>query len=72
MVEAHGARGIFQRSGEFPNGTDTEYSVAPAAIDFYKNGSDRSAGDSNSDRLPVGSASGRVGVCSIGMLSSRL
>ena len=38
MVEAHGARAIFQRSGEFPNGTDTEYPVAPAAIDFYKNG----------------------------------
>jgi len=38
MVETHGARAIFQRSGEFPNGTDTEYPVAPAAIDFYKNG----------------------------------
>jgi TRAP-type uncharacterized transport system substrate-binding protein len=38
MVDEHGARAIFQRSGEFPNGTDTEYPVAPAAIDFYKNG----------------------------------
>jgi len=38
MVEVHGGRQIFQRSGEFPNGTDTEYPVAPAAIDFYKNG----------------------------------
>ena len=38
MVEAHGARAIFQRSGEFPNGTDTEYPVALAATDFYKNG----------------------------------
>jgi len=38
MVEVHGGRGIFQRSGEFPNSTDTEYPVAPAAIDFYKNG----------------------------------
>jgi hypothetical protein len=38
MVEAHGARAIFQRSGEFPNGTDAEYPVAPAATDFYKNG----------------------------------
>jgi TRAP-type uncharacterized transport system substrate-binding protein len=38
MVEAHGARAVFQRSGEFPNGTDTEYPVAPAATDFYKNG----------------------------------
>jgi hypothetical protein len=38
MVETHGARGVFQRSGEFPNSADTEYPVAPAAIDFYKNG----------------------------------
>ena len=38
MVEVHGGRQIFQRSGEFPNGTDTEYPVAPAAVDFYKNG----------------------------------
>ena len=38
MVEAHGGRAIFQRSGEFPNGTDTEFPVAPAATDFYKNG----------------------------------
>ena len=29
---------IFQRSGEFPNSTDAEYPVAPAAIDFYKTG----------------------------------
>ena len=38
MVEAHGGRKIFQRSGEFPNGADTEYPVAAAATDFYKNG----------------------------------
>jgi TRAP-type uncharacterized transport system substrate-binding protein len=38
MVEVHGGREIFQRSGEFPNSTDIEYPVAPAAIDFYKNG----------------------------------
>jgi TRAP-type uncharacterized transport system substrate-binding protein len=38
MVETHGARAVFQRSGEFPNSADTEYPVAPAAIDFYKNG----------------------------------
>ena len=38
MVEAHGGSNIFQRTGEFPNGTDVEYPVAPAAIDFYKNG----------------------------------
>jgi TRAP-type uncharacterized transport system substrate-binding protein len=38
MVEAHSARGVFQRSGEFPNGVDTEYPVAAAATDYYKNG----------------------------------
>src|SRR6516164_9152416 len=38
MVEAHSGANIFQRAGEFPNSTDVEYPVAPAAIDFYKNG----------------------------------
>ncbi|HMF22335.1 MAG TPA: TAXI family TRAP transporter solute-binding subunit [Pseudolabrys sp.] len=38
MVEAHGGSNIFQRIGEFPNGTDVEYPGAPAATDFYKNG----------------------------------
>ena len=38
MVEAHSGVNIFQRAGEFPNSTDVEYPVAPAAIDFYKNG----------------------------------
>jgi len=38
MVEVHGGRAIFQRSGEFPNSTDTEYPIAPAAIDFYRSG----------------------------------
>jgi hypothetical protein len=38
MVETHRGREIFQRSGEFPNGADTEYPVAPAAVDFYKDG----------------------------------
>jgi hypothetical protein len=38
MVEAHGGANIFQRAGEFPNSTDIEYPVAPAAIDFYKDG----------------------------------
>src|SRR5215510_12504764 len=38
MVEVHGGSSIFQRVGEFPNGTDVEYPVAPAAIDFYKSG----------------------------------
>jgi TRAP-type uncharacterized transport system substrate-binding protein len=38
MVKVHGARAVFQQSNEFPNSTDTEFPVAPAAIDFYKNG----------------------------------
>jgi TRAP-type uncharacterized transport system substrate-binding protein len=38
MIEVHGGANIFQRTGEFPNSTDVEYPVAPAAIDFYKNG----------------------------------
>jgi TRAP-type uncharacterized transport system substrate-binding protein len=38
MVETHGGSNIFQRSGEFPNSTDPEYPVAPAATDFYRTG----------------------------------
>jgi len=38
MVEVHGGSNIFQRSGEFPNGTDPKYPVALAATDFYKTG----------------------------------
>jgi hypothetical protein len=38
MTEVHNGPNIFQRTGEFPNSTDVEYPVAPAAIDFYKNG----------------------------------
>jgi TRAP-type uncharacterized transport system substrate-binding protein len=38
MVEAHGGPNVFQHVGEFPNGIDTEFPVAPAAIDFYKSG----------------------------------
>jgi TRAP-type uncharacterized transport system substrate-binding protein len=38
MVKVHGTRAVFQQSNEFPNSTDTEFPVAPAAIDFYKNG----------------------------------
>jgi len=38
MKEVHSGSDILHRSGEYPNATDTEYSVAPTAIDFYKNG----------------------------------
>jgi hypothetical protein len=38
MKEVHSGSDIFQRSGEYPNGTDVEYPVAQTALDFYKNG----------------------------------
>src|SRR5262249_53038115 len=38
MKEVHGGADLFHRSGEYPNGTDSEYTVAPTAIDFYRNG----------------------------------
>jgi TRAP-type uncharacterized transport system substrate-binding protein len=38
MQQVHGRAGIFQRAGEFPRPTDTDYPVAASAIDFYKNG----------------------------------
>ena len=38
MKEVHSGADILHRSGEYPNGTDTEYPVARTAIDFYKNG----------------------------------
>src|SRR5262249_25695627 len=38
MKEVHGGADLFHRSGEYPNAFDSEYAVAPTAIDFYKNG----------------------------------
>jgi TRAP-type uncharacterized transport system substrate-binding protein len=38
MKEVHGGSDLFHRGGEYPNGFDAEYTVAPTAIDFYKNG----------------------------------
>lgn len=38
MKEVHSVADIFHRPGEYPNSTDTEYTVAQTAIDFYKNG----------------------------------
>jgi TRAP transporter TAXI family solute receptor len=38
MKEVHSGADIFHRGGEYPNGYDSEYTVAPTAIDFYKNG----------------------------------
>jgi hypothetical protein len=38
MKEVHSGSTILHRSGEYPNGTDAEYTIAPTATDFYKNG----------------------------------
>jgi TRAP transporter TAXI family solute receptor len=38
MKEVHSGADLFHRSGEYPNAFDAEYTVAPTAIDFYKNG----------------------------------
>jgi hypothetical protein len=38
MKEVHNGADLFHRSGEYPNAFDAEYTVAPTAIDFYKNG----------------------------------
>ena len=38
IVETHGKPGFFQQAGEFPKMADPEYLVAPAAVDFYRNG----------------------------------
>jgi TRAP-type uncharacterized transport system substrate-binding protein len=38
MKEVHGGPDLFHRSGEYPNGSDSEYPVAATAIEFYKNG----------------------------------
>ena len=38
MKEVHSGADLFHRSGEYPNSYDSEYTVAPSAIDFYKNG----------------------------------
>jgi len=38
MKEVHGGSDLFHRGGEYPNASDSEYTVAPTAIDFYRNG----------------------------------
>lgn len=38
MQRIHGRAGPLQKSGEFPTISDPEYVMAPAAIDYYKNG----------------------------------
>jgi TRAP-type uncharacterized transport system substrate-binding protein len=38
LLETHRAPGLFQRAGEFPIPTDTEFPMAESAVEFYKNG----------------------------------
>jgi TRAP-type uncharacterized transport system substrate-binding protein len=38
MKEVHGGADLFHRSGEYPNGSDSEYNVAATAIEFYRSG----------------------------------
>jgi TRAP-type uncharacterized transport system substrate-binding protein len=38
MKEVHGGADLFHRSGDYPNGSDSEYIVASTATEFYKNG----------------------------------
>jgi TRAP-type uncharacterized transport system substrate-binding protein len=38
LQEAHGEPGLFHRAGEFPTHSDPEFPMAPAALDYYKNG----------------------------------
>lgn len=38
LQEAHGKAGLFEQPGEFPTHSDPEYPMAPAALDYYRNG----------------------------------
>ena len=38
MKEVHGGPDLFHRSGEYPNSSDAEYTVAATATEFYKSG----------------------------------
>src|SRR5450631_4150005 len=38
LFEIHDKPGLFQRAGEFPTQTDSEYPMAEGAVDYYKNG----------------------------------
>jgi len=38
MIEEHSAADIFQKTGEYPQGSDPEYPMAASAIDYYKSG----------------------------------
>jgi TRAP-type uncharacterized transport system substrate-binding protein len=38
LKDAHGGAGIFQRAGEFPTQTDSEFPMAEEALDYYRNG----------------------------------
>jgi TRAP-type uncharacterized transport system substrate-binding protein len=38
MKDVHGGADLFHRSGEYPNGSDSEYTVAATATEFYQSG----------------------------------
>jgi TRAP-type uncharacterized transport system substrate-binding protein len=38
LVKTHGDAGLFNRAGEFPTQSDAEFPMAPAALDYYRNG----------------------------------
>jgi hypothetical protein len=38
LVETHNKPDLFQRAGEFPTQTNSEYPMAEGAVDFYRNG----------------------------------
>lgn len=38
LVKTHGQAGLFNRAGEFPTQSDAEFPMAPAALDYYRNG----------------------------------
>jgi uncharacterized protein len=38
MMRVHGEPGLYNRAGEFPTQSDPEFPMAPAALDYYRNG----------------------------------
>jgi len=38
LQKTHGAPGLFERPNEFPTESDPEFPMAPAALDYYRNG----------------------------------
>lgn len=38
LIETHRRPGLYNRADEFPTQTDPEFPMAPAAVDYYRNG----------------------------------